>query len=182
MKTHPTSLPEVLRVEPAVFRDARGFFLETYRAERYREHGIEVDFVQDNHSRSTHGAIRGLHAQTGMAKLVRAVRGAVLDVAVDIRVGSPRFGQFVAAELSEENFQQLFIPAGFAHGFAVLSEVAEIEYKCSAVYNPDEEIAIAWNDPEIGIAWRVETPLLSERDRSALPLRDMMTRCPRYPS
>ncbi len=180
MKVTPTELPEVLRVEPQVFRDERGFFLETYRAERYREHGIATAFVQDNHSRSGRGTLRGLHAQTGMAKLVRAVRGSVLDVAVDIRVGSPRFGRHVAVTLSEDNFQQLFIPAGFAHGFVVTSEIAEIEYKCSAVYAPDDEIGIAWNDPEIGIAWPVKTPILSERDGDALPLAAMREHCPVY--
>lgn len=180
MKVHATALPEVLRVEPQVFRDERGFFLETFRAERYREHGIDVVFVQDNQSRSAHGTIRGLHAQRGMAKLVRAIRGSVLDVAVDVRVGSPRFGQYVAVELSEDNFQQLFVPEGFAHGFAVTSEVAEIEYKCSAIYAPEDEISIAWNDPRIGIAWPLETPVLSARDRAALSLTEMEARCPHY--
>ncbi len=179
MKVFPTELPEVLRVEPQVFRDERGFFLETFRAERYGEHGIATPFVQDNHSRSAQGTLRGLHAQTGMAKLVRAVRGSVLDVAVDIRVGSPRFGRHVAVTLSEHNFQQLFLPAGFAHGFLVTSDVAEVEYKCSVAYAPEDEIGIAWNDPEIGIAWPIETPTLSERDRGALPLAAMRDRCPR---
>lgn len=180
MKVTATALPEVLRIEPRVFRDERGFFLETYRAERYREHGIGVDFVQDNHSRSAHGTLRGLHIQRGMAKLVRAVRGKVLDVAVDVRVGSPRFGQHVAVELSEENFEQLFVPAGFAHGFVVLSETAEIEYKCSAVYAPEDEIAIAWNDPQIAVPWPVEAPTLSDRDRAAPPLRELEALCPVY--
>ena len=142
MKVTATDLPEVLRIEPQVFPDARGFFLETYRAARYRESGIDPEFVQDNHSRSTLGTIRGLHAQRGTAKLVRAVRGSVFDVAVDIRVGSPSFGRYVAVTLSEDNFEQLYIPAGFAHGFAVTSNVGEIEYKCSAVYSPEAEIAI----------------------------------------
>jgi dTDP-4-dehydrorhamnose 3,5-epimerase len=180
VKVTPTDLPEVLRIEPHVFPDARGFFLETYRAARYRECGIDPEFVQDNHSRSTLGTIRGLHAQRGTAKLVRAVRGSVFDVAVDIRVGSPRFGRYVAVTLSEDNFEQLYIPAGFAHGFAVTSDVGEIEYKCSAVYSPEAEIAIAWNDPQIAIAWPVENPVLSERDRAAHPLAAMAARCPRF--
>ncbi len=180
MKVSPTELPEVLRIEPQVFRDERGFFLETYRAERYREHGIDVAFVQDNHSRSARGTLRGLHAQPGMAKLVRAVRGSIIDVAVDIRVGSPRFGEHVAVPLSEDNFQQLFLPAGFAHGFLVTSPVAEVEYKCSVAYAPEDEIAIAWNDPCLAIAWPVEEPTLSPRDRAALPLAAMEARCPRY--
>ena len=180
MKVRATALPEVLLVEPQVFRDERGFFLESYRAERYRECGIDAVFVQDNHSRSSLGTIRGLHAQTGMAKLVRVVRGSVVDVAVDIRVGSPRFGVHVAVNLSEDNFQQLFVPAGFAHGFAVTSEIAEIEYKCSVVYAPRDEIAIAWNDPKIGINWPTETPNLSERDRAAPRLAEVKARCPRF--
>ena len=180
MKVTPTALPEVLRIEPQVFRDDRGFFLESYHAERYRERGIDTVWVQDNHSRSTLGTIRGLHAQTGMAKLVRAVRGTVIDVAVDIRVGSPRFGEHVAVMLSEHNFSQLFLPAGFAHGFAVTSPVAEIEYKCSVAYAPEDEIGIAWNDPRIGVSWPVAAPVLSERDRAALPLAAMEARCPRY--
>lgn len=180
MKVTPTALPEVLRIEPQVFRDERGFFLETFRAERYREHGIDSPFVQDNHSRSTVGTLRGLHAQAGMAKLVRAVRGTVVDVAVDIRVGSPRFGAHVAVTLSEDNFQQLFLPAGFAHGFVVTSPVAEIEYKCSVAYAPEHEIAIAWNDPKIGITWPVDAPTLSARDAAALSLAEMASRCPRF--
>ncbi len=180
MKVRATALPEVLVVEPQVFRDARGFFLETYRVERYAEHGIDTTFVQDNHSRSARGTLRGLHAQKGMAKLVRAVRGAVLDVAVDIRVGSPRFGRHVAVELSEDNFQQLFVPVGFAHGFAVLSETAEIEYKCSATYDPDDEIAVAWNDPTLAIPWPFAEPTLSDRDRNAPPLRELEAHCPRF--
>ena len=180
MKVTPTALPEVLRVEPQVFRDERGFFLETYRAARYREHGIDTEFVQDNHSRSAQGTLRGLHAQAGMAKLVRAVRGTILDVAVDIRVGSPRFGEHVAVTLSEDNFQQIFLPAGFAHGFLVTSPVADVEYKCSVAYTPEDEIAIAWNDPRIAIAWPVAAPTLSARDRAAFPLAAMEARCPRY--
>ena len=180
MKVRATALPEVLLVEPQVFRDERGFFLESYRAERYRENGIDDVFVQDNHSRSSRGTIRGIHAQAGMAKLVRVVRGSVVDVAVDIRVGSPRFGAHVAVNLSEDDFQQLFVPAGFAHGFAVTSEIAEIEYKCSVVYAPRNEIAIAWNDPKIGINWPIETPNLSERDRAAPRLAEVQARCPRF--
>ena len=180
MKVTPSTLPEVLHIVPDVFRDERGFFLETYREPRYRDAGIAVSFVQDNHSRSDHGTLRGLHHQVGMAKLVRCVRGAVFDVAVDIRLGSPRFGRYVAMELSEDNCEQLFLPAGFAHGFAVTSDVAEIEYKCSAVYAPEDEIAIAWNDPAIGIPWPVDAPTLSARDAAAPTLAALEARCPRY--
>jgi dTDP-4-dehydrorhamnose 3,5-epimerase len=143
----PTELPEVVVVEPDVHRDARGFFLETWHAHKYKEAGIPATFLQDSHSRSVRGTLRGLHAQPTrpQAKLVRAVLGEIFDVAVDIRPKSPTFGRFVAAVLSAENFRQFFIPEGFAHGFCVTSEVAEVEYKCSEVYSQDDEIAIAWN-------------------------------------
>jgi len=175
VKVLATELPGLVVIEPTVHRDARGWFLESWRESRYREHGIDVGFVQDNHSRSQRGTLRGLHAQLApraQAKLVRCVSGAIFDVAVDIRRGSPTYGGWAGFELSAENFRQLYIPAGFAHGFCVLSETAEVEYKCSEVYAPEHEIAIAWNDPRIGVRWPVQDPVLSPRDREALPLAD----------
>ena len=169
MKVLPTELPGVLVVEPEVHRDARGFFLETYHEARYRAAGIRARFVQDNHSRSGRGALRGLHAQLrpAQAKLVRCIEGEVFDVAVDIRRDSPSFGRWVGVTLSAEGFRQLFIPEGFAHGFCVTSDAAEVEYKGSAVYDPSGEIAVAWNDPAIGVRWPVTDPVLSPRDRAA---------------
>ena len=173
MRFLPSELPDVVLVEPDVFRDARGFFLETFHADKYRKGGIEGPFVQDNHSRSARGTLRGLHAQLRrpQGKLVRAVRGEIFDVAVDIRRRSPTFGKWVSTVLSEENFRQIFVPPGFAHGFCVLSEMAEIEYKCTDFYFRDDEIGIRWDDPALGIAWPVREPLLSARD-AALPLLD----------
>ncbi|HEY6911805.1 MAG TPA: dTDP-4-dehydrorhamnose 3,5-epimerase [Myxococcales bacterium] len=175
MKFIQTGLPGVILVEPDVHRDARGFFLETFHAARYREGGIAGDFVQDNHSRSQRGTLRGLHAQlrSPQGKLVRAVRGEIFDVAVDIRPGSPTFGQHVAARLSEENFHQLFVPEGFAHGFCVLSEVAEVEYKCTAFYDRADEFGIRWDSA--GIEWPLRDPLLSPKD-AALPSLDEVRR------
>ena len=160
MRFLQTDLPGVIGVEPYVHRDARGFFLETYHARRYREGGIAHDFVQDNHSRSQRGTLRGLHAQRKrpQGKLVRAVRGEIFDVAVDIRAGSATFGRWVCATLSEENFRQLFVPPGFAHGFCVLSESAEVEYKCTDFYDQADEIGVLWNS--VGIDWPLEQPLL----------------------
>jgi len=164
MKFIQTELPGVLLVEPDVFRDARGFFLETFNAKKYREAGIAYDFVQDNHSLSQRGTLRGLHAQRRrpQGKLVRAVRGEIFDVAVDIRPGSRSFGQWAAATLSGENFRQMFVPPGFAHGFCVVSESAEVEYKCTDFYDQADEIGIAWNS--VGIDWPVKEPVLSAKD------------------
>ncbi|HET7788269.1 MAG TPA: dTDP-4-dehydrorhamnose 3,5-epimerase [Myxococcales bacterium] len=175
MKFTQTGLPGVILVEPDVHRDARGFFLETFHAARYREGGIGYGFVQDNQSRSQRGTLRGLHAQRQrpQGKLVRAVRGEIFDVAVDIRPGSPTFGRHVAARLSEENFHQLFVPPGFAHGFCVLSEMAEVEYKCTAFYDGKDEIGLRWDTA--GIAWPVAQPLLSPKD-AALPSLDELRR------
>ena len=180
MKFIPTELPGVLIVEPDVYRDARGFFLETYVESKYREAGVDVAFVQDNLSRSVRGTLRGLHAQVprAQAKLLRAVMGEVFDVAVDIRLGSPTFGRWVGVELSAENFRQLYIPCGFAHGFCVMSDVAEIEYKCSDVYVPQDEITIQWDDPAIGVRWPLAEPLLSKRDRAGEPLAKLEARLP----
>lgn len=182
MRFAETELPEVILVEPDVHRDARGFFLETYHAPLYRENGIPVPFVQDNHSRSCRRVLRGLHAQARLpqGKLVRAIEGEIYDVAVDVRLGSPRYGNFVGMMLSAENFRQLYIPPGFAHGFCVTSEVAQVEYKCTEVYDPRDEFSIAWDDPEIGIPWPVSDPILSEKDRGAPKLRDVQEHLTRY--
>ena len=183
MKVRTTKLPGVIVVEPRVHRDDRGFLLESYQATRYRENGIPASFVQDNHSSSVRGTLRGLHAQLApqaQAKLLRVIEGEVYDVAVDARVGSPTFGRYVGEVLSAQNHHQLFIPEGFLHGFCVISERAQVEYKCSALYTPECEIAVAWNDPEIGIRWPVEEPVVSTRDAAALPLADLLERLPRY--
>jgi dTDP-4-dehydrorhamnose 3,5-epimerase len=167
MKVTRLALPEVLLIEPKAHRDPRGFFLEVYRADRYREAGIEVTFVQDNHSRSARGTLRGLHWQTSprpQAKLVRAIAGEIFDVAVDIRPGSPTFGKWVGVTLSSDDFRQLYVPIGFAHGFCVLSETADVEYKCSDIYDPQSERGLLWNDPAIGIDWPLVDPILSDRD------------------
>ena len=179
----PTALPEVLAVAPVVHRDPRGFFLETYHRAKYRAGGLDAEFVQDNHSRSQQGTLRGLHAQLArpQGKLVRALRGEIFDVAVDIRRGSPTFGRWVGELLTGDNFLQLWIPPGFAHGFCVVSEAAEVEYKCTALYDPADEIAIAWNDPEIAIDWPVDEPLLSQRDGGAPRLAEVLERLPVYP-
>lgn len=180
MKIRPTALPGVLVVEPVVHRDGRGFFLETYHRDRYREHGIDATFVQDNHSRSEGPILRGLHAQLErpQGKLVRAVAGEIFDVAVDIRRGSPTFRRWVGVELSAGDCRQLWIPPGFAHGFCVLSDAAEVEYKCTAHYDRDDELTIAWNDPEIAIAWPLAEPILSPRDAAAPKLAEVLDRLP----
>jgi dTDP-4-dehydrorhamnose 3,5-epimerase len=181
MQVETTELPGVLILKPRVFEDARGFFLESYNRETLRSHGIDTVFVQDNHSRSARGTLRGLHYQlppAGQVKLVRVVRGAIWDVAVDIRVGSPTFGRWVGAELSAENFRQLYIPVGFAHGFCVLSEEAEVLYKASHVYSPAFEQGIVWNDADLQIAWPLAEPLLSERDRRLGTLADYVSGTP----
>jgi dTDP-4-dehydrorhamnose 3,5-epimerase len=177
-----SEVPDVLVVEPDVHGDARGFFLETYHVERYRAHGIRGPFVQDNHSRSVAGTIRGLHLQVDkpQGKLVRVISGAVFDVGVDVRRGSPTFGRWVGVTLTAENFKQCYIPEGFAHGFCVLSPVAEVEYKCTAFYDPASEIGIAWNDTQLGIAWPAGTPLLSDRDRRHPTLAEVSARLPLY--
>jgi dTDP-4-dehydrorhamnose 3,5-epimerase len=169
MKVTPTELPEVLIVEPKVHGDARGFFYESFQASRYADAGIHGLFVQDNHSRSARGTLRGLHFQEPRAqgKLVQVLRGAVYDVAVDVRRGSPRFGRWVAVELSDAAPRQLWIPPGFAHGFCVLSDTADFFYKCTEYYASDTERSIAWNDPWIGIPWPIREPLLSAKDRAA---------------
>ena len=175
MNVIATVLPEVLILEPRLFGDQRGFFLETYQLHRYAEHGVSRPFLQDNMSRSSHGVLRGLHLQNPFTqgKLVTALRGRVLDVAVDVRVGSPRFGRHVAVELSEDNRRQLWVPRGFAHGFVVLSETADFFYKCDELYSPKDEVSIRWSDPAIGIDWGVEAPSLSDKDADAPLLNDV---------
>ena len=168
MKVTPAAIPDLLLIEPRVFGDARGFFFESFNQKVFREAtGLDLDFVQDNHSRSAQGVLRGLHYQVRQpqGKLVRVVRGAVFDVAVDVRRSSPSFGQWVGAELSEENQHQFWVPPGFAHGFLVLSESADFLYKTTDYYAPQHERCIAWNDPAIGIEWPAGvTPNLSEKD------------------
>ena len=167
-------LAGVVVVEPDVFHDDRGFFLETYRAERYCANGIDVRFVQDNHSRSCRHTVRGLHAQRTrpQGKLVRVLAGTIWDVAVDIRRRSPTYLKWLSIELSAENFRQIYVPPGYAHAVCVLSKFAEIEYKCTDFYDPSDELRIQWNDPQIAIAWPVVEPILSAKDRAALPLID----------
>lgn len=166
VSTCPTSLEEVLIVDPRVFSDNRGFFIETYHKEKYQRSGIDRAFVQNNHSHSVKGVLRGLHYQLNhpQGKLIYVVRGEIFDVAVDIRQGSPTFGKWVGVYLSEKNHRQLFIPEGFAHGFCVISELADVVYKCTDVYAPGDEYGIRWDDPGLAIGWPVRNPILSEKD------------------
>ena len=177
MKVIQTTIPEVVIIEPDVFGDSRGYFFESYSQKKFDELVRPVRFVQDNESKSKYGVLRGLHFQKGkdaQSKLVRVVKGRVLDVAVDIRKGSPTFGKYVAVELTEDNHRQLFVPRGFAHGFSVLSDEAIFQYKCDNLYAPHAEGAIAWNDPEIGIDWPLpaEDVLLSAKDAVHPMLKD----------
>jgi dTDP-4-dehydrorhamnose 3,5-epimerase len=174
MNVLKTELPGVLFIEPKIFGDARGFFYESFQAARYTQAGISGPFVQDNHSRSVKGTLRGLHFQEPRAqgKLVQVLRGTVYDVAVDVRRGSPTFGRWVGVELSEAQPRQLWIPPGFAHGFCVLSDSADFFYKCTEFYAPDAERSVAWDDPRIGIRWPVSDPILSAKDREAPRLDD----------
>ncbi len=182
MKFNLTDLEGVILVEPAVYGDDRGFFLETYHEKRYVAGGIAEHFVQDNHSKSRRGTLRGLHGQlqNPQGKLVRATEGEIFDVAVDVRRGSPTFGTWVGAALSAENFRQLYVPPGFVHGFCVLSESAQVEYKVTDFYDQEDEYGIIWNDPDIGIDWPIDQPLLSDRDRAAPSLRELEDRLPVY--
>jgi dTDP-4-dehydrorhamnose 3,5-epimerase len=175
MKVIKTKLPECVIIQPKVFGDERGFFLETFQSKKYADlAGIRLPFVQDNHSRSSKGVLRGLHFQKTkpQGKLVRVVSGAVYDVAVDIRQSSPTFGQWEGVILSEENKTQFWVPPGFAHGFAVLSDTADFEYKCTDYYDPSDEGAILWNDPGLNISWPIDNPTLSDKDSSASRLVD----------
>ena len=169
MKFIPTALTGVIVVEPDVFRDERGFFLETFSRAKYARGGIDCEFLQDNHSRSQRNTIRGLHAQRQhpQGKLVRVLSGSIFDVVVDIRRDSPTYLKWISVELSADNFRQIYVPPGFAHGICITSDVADIEYKCTDYYDPNDELRIAWNDPAIGIRWPVENPILSDKDRQA---------------
>jgi dTDP-4-dehydrorhamnose 3,5-epimerase len=184
MRVVPTRLPGLVAIEPAVHGDERGFFCETYRSEWNAELGIDehVRFVQDNHSRSARGVLRGMHFQVGdgVAKLVRCGRGRILDVAVDLRRGSPTYGQWDAVELDEESMRELFVPVAFAHGFCVLSDVADVIYKQTAYYDPELERGIAWNDPDVAIDWPLPEGELtiSERDAAAPLLRELADELP----
>jgi dTDP-4-dehydrorhamnose 3,5-epimerase len=179
----PTELPEVLIIEPDVHRDGRGFFVETYQSERYRALGIAGPFLQDNHSRSSAGTIRGLHLQVRrpQAKLIRVIEGEIFDVAVDVRRGSPTFGRWVGITLTADAFNQSYVPEGFAHGFAVLSPIAQVEYKCTNLYDPGGEIGLRWDDPAFGIQWPLDQPpVLSDRDMRHPSLAAQTDRLPVY--
>lgn len=172
MDVHQTALPGVVIIEPRVFRDERGFFLETWHARRYAEAGLDLAFVQDNHSRSRRDTLRGLHFQRErpQGKLVRAIGGEIFDVAADVNPMSPTYGRWVGVVLSADNFRQLYVPPGYAHGFCVVSEEAEVEYKCTAFYDPADETGVMWNDPVLGIEWPTHSPVLSGRDQQHSPL------------
>jgi dTDP-4-dehydrorhamnose 3,5-epimerase len=174
VKVTQTPIEGVLLIEPRVFGDARGFFTETFHAPRYAEAGLTAPFVQDNWSRSKRGTLRGLHFQLPreQGKLVMVTRGTVFDVVADVRKGSPTFGKWYGTELSETPFRQLWVPPGFAHGFCVLSEEADFLYKCTEVFVPADEQAIAWNDPDLNISWPVKAPTVSARDQAAPLLKD----------
>ena len=175
MKVEETGLEGVLLVTPQVFGDDRGFFMETYNQAKAAELGLPTGFVQDNHSKSSRGVLRGLHYQypTWQGKLVRAVQGEIFDVAVDIRQGSATYGNWVGFFLNDENKQQLYVPEGFAHGFVVTSDIAEVVYKCTQLYAPSEEGSVLWNDPDIGIDWPIDEPLLSAKDQVGTRLADL---------
>ena len=176
-----TAIAGVIQIEPEVYRDSRGFFLETFHAEKYAAGGIAAPFVQDNHSSSVKGTLRGLHLQwhKPQGKLVRVVRGEIWDVAVDLRRGSDTFGRWTAATLSADNFRQLYLPPGCAHGFCVISDVAEVQYKCTELYDPKDEIGIAYNDPALAIPWPVTHPILSPRDQRHGTLQQLLERADR---
>ncbi|HEY6084788.1 MAG TPA: dTDP-4-dehydrorhamnose 3,5-epimerase [Nitrospira sp.] len=182
MRVTTTDILDVLVIEPEVFRDSRGFFVETYHAKRYEEVGIREQFVQDNYSRSMRGTLRGLHFQEPRAqgKLVMATEGVVYDVVVDIRRGSPSFGTWYGVELSGENLLQIYVPPGCAHGFCVMSETADFLYKCTDFYSPKDERGILWNDPALKIAWPVSAPILSGKDQAFRTLAQMEAELPLY--
>ena len=176
MRFADTEVAGAIVIDPDVHRDPRGFFLETFHVEKYAAAGIPSLFVQDNHSQSSGGTLRGLHMQIlkPQGKLVRVIEGEIWDIALDVRPESPTFLRWTGATLSADNFRQLYIPPGCAHGFCVMSPVAQVQYKCTELYDPADEIAIAWNDPEAAIAWPIEAPLLSARDQAARPLREVL--------
>jgi dTDP-4-dehydrorhamnose 3,5-epimerase len=182
MKVTKTSLDGVLLVEPRIFGDERGFFLETFNTRALAGSGIPEKFVQDNHSRSSRGVLRGLHYQlhSPQGKLVHCARGSILDVAVDIRIGSPQFGKWYATELNDKNLCSLWIPAGFAHGFCVLSDIADVVYKCTDLYDASDDRGVAWNDATIGIEWPIENPIVSSKDANYAGLSKSRSDLPRY--
>jgi len=175
MNVIKTKLPGVLIIEPGVFGDSRGFFKEIYHKERYRENGVDVEFVQDNFSRSSRGVLRGLHFQkkNPQGKLIQCLKGEIYDVVVDIKADSDTYGEYQGFELSDTNHRQIYIPPGYAHGFCVTSEIADISYKCTDFYQPDDEGGVAWNDPQIGIQWPVKEPTLSAKDQGHPLLREL---------
>jgi dTDP-4-dehydrorhamnose 3,5-epimerase len=179
-----TALADVIIIDPDVHRDGRGYLVETYHAEKYRAGGIAGPFVQDNHSRSVGGTLRGLHLQLHrpQGKLIHVIEGEIFDVAVDVRRGSPTFGYWVGVTLSAENFRQCYVPPGFAHGFSVGTPVAQVEYKCTDLYDRASEIGIAWNDPVLAIQWPLRDPVLSDRDRQHPTLAKLMDRLPVWDS
>lgn len=183
MRFSSTGLPDVVLVEPDLHRDERGFFLETYHRRKYRDGGIDAEFVQDNHSGSVAGTVRGLHAQSRrpQGKLVRCVEGEIWDVAADVRHGSPTYARWVGVVLGAADHRQLWVPPGFVHGFCVLSEYAEVEYKCTSFYDPDDELSVRWNDPRLDIAWPVEDPVISEKDARAPLLAELEAAGSRLP-
>ena len=175
IRVQPTALPDVLLVDVDRFGDERGFFMEAYHRGRYVDAGIDATFLQDNHSRSRKGILRGIHLQdktAPMGKLVRCGAGGILDVAVDLRTNSPTFGKWVAEELTEDNNRQLYVPAGYGHGFVTLTESADVLYKCTAQYAPESEITVLWNDPDLGVDWRVPDPTTSARDAGGISARE----------
>jgi len=180
MKVTPTPLPGVFIVEPTVYQDSRGFFMESFNQKRWVEHGLGLSFVQDNHSSSIHRTLRGLHAQKKhpQGKLIRVIEGDIFDVAVDIRPTSPTFKKWFGVHLTAENFLQLYVPPGFAHGFLVVSPIAQVEYKVTDFYDPQDEIVILWNDPEIGIEWPEKSPLLSDKDRHGMLIKEALLKHP----
>jgi len=175
MQFLPTKIPDVILVEVPEFGDHRGFFMETYHAEKFGDGGISANFIQDNHALSQKNILRGLHYQLKFpqGKLIRCIQGEILDIVVDIRRSSPTFGQWVGGNLSSENARQLYVPSGFAHGYLVLSEHAEVEYKCTELYHPEDDYGILWNDPAIGIDWGIKNPILSEKDKQQPLLKEV---------
>jgi len=175
MQFIPTKIPDVILVEVTKFGDHRGFFMETYHAEKFSAGGISATFIQDNHASSQKNILRGLHYQLKFpqGKLIRCIQGEILDIAVDIRKSSPTFGQWVGEILSSENARQLYVPPGFAHGYVVRSDNAEVEYKCTELYHPEDDYGILWNDPAIGIDWGIKNPILSEKDKQQPLLKDV---------
>ena len=175
MQFFPTQIPDVILVEATKFGDHRGFFMETYHAQKFNEGGISAKFIQDNYVSSQKNILRGLHYQLEFpqGKLIRCVQGEILDISVDIRKSSPTFGKWVGEVLSSENTRQLYVPPGFAHGYVVRSEHAEVVYKCTELYHPEDDYGILWNDPQIGIDWGVENPILSEKDKKQPLLKEV---------